>query len=343
MSLDRVANGVVVALLDGSRKRGFVYDLHQQRGEFHLYFTADMSDADAEVIKLPECKAVYFVKSLTGNPDYKENKTDLPTKKAFGRPFEVLFGDGELMRGTVETYDPKKIGFYLVPPDPNSNSTRIFVVKDNATQVTILETFGDDDDVTDWETPDPVRFPGSKRSDFVERVLRGKRIKDLARESYLPLAVLAHWRWKFLEGGAAGFFRENAAQGEDARRKARLFPPKKRLEAVLRVLLDEDAAVVSQVFLAPLQDMTEWHEEFLKSGRQGMDALVEWERGESPEALREHYETIVENYAPEPETIDRLMELLTSPEVVDAPPPGPGEGATGGTTAEDPEDHSWMD
>jgi hypothetical protein len=316
----RVANGVVVVLMSGTRKKGFVYDLSMERGDFHLYLTSDMSDAASEVIRIQDCKAVCFVKSLTGNPDYQENKTDLGARKGgFGRPFEVRFADGELLRGTVETFDPKKLGFYIVPPDPKSNNTRIYVVQANAVEVRLLPAFGADGDGSRWETPDPVRYPAEKRAEFVLRILRGKGIEKLSEECYLPAAILAHWRMSFLEGGVAGLLQEEPpppepppAPGAPPRKKPLRFPPKRRVEAVLRVLLSEDAAVVSQVLLAPLHLMAEWQERFLESGRLRLLVQAAQEAGESPEILRARYEAVVRDYAPDRETAAALLARLVA-------------------------------
>jgi hypothetical protein len=303
-------------MLDGTRRKGYVYDLSMERGDFHLYFSQDMSDADAEVILLKECKAVYFVKSLTGNPDYQENKTDLRGKTGFGRPFEVLFADGELLRGVVETYDPDKLGFYILPPDPKSNNERIYVVRANAKKVALLPAFGADVEGARWETPDPVRYPPERRVEFVMRILRGKDVEALSEECYLPAAVLMHWRGQFLGGGVAALRREDPAPGAGApagpRRRALKFPAKKRVEAVLRVILQEDEAVVSQVFLAPLHVMAEWRDRFLEAGKAHLAAEAERERGESPEALRERYEAIVGGFAPASETVPALLERFLS-------------------------------
>ncbi|MHC4923532.1 MAG: DUF6982 domain-containing protein [Planctomycetota bacterium] len=117
MATDTVAIGVVVAILDGTRKRGFVYDLRMERGDFHLFYSTDLSDQDPEENPLAQCKAVLFVKSLAGNHDYQENKMVLMGNAGVGKPFEAVFSDGEVIRGRVESYDEKRIDFYLVPPD----------------------------------------------------------------------------------------------------------------------------------------------------------------------------------------------------------------------------------
>lgn len=308
---ERFANGVVAAMMDGTRRKGFVYDLSPDRDEFHLYFTRDMSDAAAETIRLRDCKVICFVKSLSGNPDYRENKTELGRKKGFGRPYEVVFKDGEILRGTVESLDPNRLGFYLVPPDPKSNNERVFVVQANARSVRLLSTFGTGDADTAWETPDPVRYPGSMRVDLVTRILRGKDIRELASECYLPAAVLAHWRLRYLEGGVAALREEDPPPPEEGfapgRRRPLRFPPARRVEAVLRVVLQEDPSVVSQVFLAPLHLMTEWRDRFLEAGRARLEEEARAEEGAPADLLRGRYEEAVRTYRPEDGTPEAIL------------------------------------
>jgi len=41
---------------------------------------------------------------------------------------EVTFQDGEVLVGSTLGYDPKRQGFFILPADPKSNNTRVYVV-----------------------------------------------------------------------------------------------------------------------------------------------------------------------------------------------------------------------
>ena len=301
----RVANQVVIARVDGTRERGYVYDLNAESESFHLFFSLDLSEVDSRVIHLAECKAIFFVKSFTGNPDYKENKTGLGRKKGFGMPYEVVFLDGEVHRGRVETYNPRKKGFYLIPPDSNSNNSRILVIAAATRSVNMLSAFGEEED-GEWQSPDPALYPPEKRFDLVVRALRGKGLASLSEESYLPIPILSRWRAGFLDSGVRELLKE-APPGPGLGRKRPRIPARRMAEAVLSVLMREDAEVVSQVFLAPLHILAEGRERFLEAGREHLAAAVEAERVVDPEELRRRYAAIVEAGAPTEETVEGVL------------------------------------
>ena len=326
--LERQVNQVVVALADGRRARGFVYDINPENEDFHLFATDDPSEPRSEIIRVAECKAIYFVKSLTGNPDYEENKTELPAQRRFGRPVEVIFGDGERIVGMVEFFHAERKGFYLIPPDPKSNNLRIFVVKANAQGVRLLDAATGPGGDGDWTPPEPARFPVEKRVEVVLRHLRGEDLDDLSIELRLAGPVLSHWKGKFVEAGRAALSDAALSRPLDgehpgaARAKRDRTPVERRLEIVLKVMAREDEAVISQVFMVPLRVLADWRERFLRTGQDALRGQAAAEGAEDPDAVRLRYEALV---AP-PGKEDGLKSLLD--QFSDALRKGPDGGNT---------------
>ncbi|MGB0034340.1 MAG: hypothetical protein WBP79_02570 [Candidatus Acidiferrales bacterium] len=129
-------NRAVVAFLDGRRLKGFLFNFSPMKETFRL-FPDELGHQKSGIdVMIRELKAVFFVKDFSGHPDYNE-MTDSATPK-HGRKIEVLFRDGEKVSGTTEAYNPLKLGFFIVPIDPNSNNLRIFVVNKNAHQVKMI-------------------------------------------------------------------------------------------------------------------------------------------------------------------------------------------------------------
>ncbi len=297
-SRDRIINRVVVATTSGKRLPGFVYDLSTADDAFHIFNTEDASDSRSEILTLAECKAIYFVRSHTGNPHYRENKTNLAAKKRFGRPFRVTFGDGEVIVGTVEVYHPDRKGFYLIPPDPKSNNLRIFVVAANAREVLPLAPEGTGTGHGEWSPPDPVKYAPEKRVEVVIRLLRGTDIQKLSLEVFLSPRVMQHWKDRFLRGGAAALTNGALAAARTAEDPARSgekldrYGPGERLDMVLRLYQNEDQAVVSQVFLVPFRTLAEWRERFLDGATDEIHLQFDEESRRPAEEVSLFYESL---------------------------------------------------
>jgi len=128
-------NKVVVAYLDGRRLRGRVFDFSISKDVFRLSGENE-TQQKAQEVSLKDLKAVFFVKDFRGNPTRRESRKFDAGKP--GRRVEITFSDGEKIFGTLQAYDPKKIGFFVFPADAASNSTRIFVVNWNVRDVKFL-------------------------------------------------------------------------------------------------------------------------------------------------------------------------------------------------------------
>jgi len=126
-------NRAVVALLDGRRLKGYVFNFSAFKDSFRLFPNHAATAASGTDVLLKDVKAVFFVKDFQGNPEYREKAG--AGEGPLGRRIEVTFKDGEKLTGTTTGYNPQKLGFFIFPLDPNDNNARIFVVNKNARNV----------------------------------------------------------------------------------------------------------------------------------------------------------------------------------------------------------------
>lgn len=114
---------VVVHYLDGRLLRGYT------RFFFRGQEIIRILDLRRRAVRVPlgEIKAVFFVRRLRGRKDYHEAKRFTTRSPRFGRRVEIVFRDGEVLRGRALDYRPEESGFYLKPSDPESNNEMVFV------------------------------------------------------------------------------------------------------------------------------------------------------------------------------------------------------------------------
>lgn len=119
-------NKVVARMQDGTLLKGVTSDFSPMKDAFHIAEVVDGLSQAPIPVWTKDLKAVFFVKSLEGNPAYRESKDF--SRPPVGRAVRVLFNDGEVMVGTTNGYKPNRPGFFLVPADPDSNNERCYVV-----------------------------------------------------------------------------------------------------------------------------------------------------------------------------------------------------------------------
>lgn len=124
---------VVARFLDGQILKGFALDFRPSQQTF-LLKPRDAVDLAATIrVRLPNLKALFFVKDFEGNSTYQES-ADAARPSLLGRQVSVRFRDGEVLRGTTPSRELGGAGFFLVPMDPRSNNRRIYVVATNAVE-----------------------------------------------------------------------------------------------------------------------------------------------------------------------------------------------------------------
>ena len=117
---------VVVRYKNGTVAKGTTSDFAPNRTTFTLNHEPPVPGAH-ETISYDELKAIFFVHSLQGNREYKDEKLRKP-EGMIGRRYLLTFTDGETMRGTALGVNLSRYGFLLFPADSGSNNKRIFVM-----------------------------------------------------------------------------------------------------------------------------------------------------------------------------------------------------------------------
>jgi hypothetical protein len=132
-------NKVVVHYSDGTLLKGYTHDFLPDRELFHLNTAVEPGIGTTHEVKFSDLKAVFFVKTVDGNPAYKERNRfeNAKAKALYGIKVKVVFKDGETVRGISMGYSKTKKGFFVLPADPQSNNERIFVVTGATTEITV--------------------------------------------------------------------------------------------------------------------------------------------------------------------------------------------------------------
>jgi hypothetical protein len=133
---------VVIRYVDGSLLRAYLSPedeaaLHTDAME---PLVVQVEGGHSREVQPSQIKAIFFVKSFEGSPNYSEFKvfTDRPNGR--GVWMRVHFRDGEVMEGvapnSLATYfNPV---FYMTPPDPASNNQSVLVSKRSLKEMQVL-------------------------------------------------------------------------------------------------------------------------------------------------------------------------------------------------------------
>ncbi len=141
---------VVARLRDGKIVKGFVdsipasdFDALLQESSFSLPREIGLRSAESsETLSLPldSLKALFFVKSFEGHRDYKEVKFFEKNPPIKGLWVRVKFYDDEFLEGVVRNSVQFLIepGFFLKPPDLQSNNEILYVIKNSLVDFRVL-------------------------------------------------------------------------------------------------------------------------------------------------------------------------------------------------------------
>ncbi|GJM43825.1 MAG: hypothetical protein DHS20C21_06670 [Gemmatimonadota bacterium] len=114
---------VVARFCDGQIVRGHTSDFRPGRATFAV---TPPNEASVRVL-VDELKALFFVKSLDGNPRHIHDNGFSEEPKV-GRRVWVTFQDGEQLAGRAPSVNPENEGFFLFPNDWESNLERAWIV-----------------------------------------------------------------------------------------------------------------------------------------------------------------------------------------------------------------------
>jgi len=129
---------VIARKLNGEILKDYMETVPELSGEDDI----SIISLTEEVIRVPkrELKALFFVRKFSGNREYSEIKFFESQPKIDGLWVRVTFYDNELIEGIVSNTIRflMEDGFYLKPPDPNSNNRIMYVVKSALKDFTVL-------------------------------------------------------------------------------------------------------------------------------------------------------------------------------------------------------------
>jgi hypothetical protein len=135
-----MSNQVVARFRDGRVMKGTSLDLDPAKRLFHLRRPAEK----AIEIQLSELKALFFVRSLDGDPARHEGSEAKPNDPR-GRGstlVKLTFSDGEVMVGHTIRYPPNRPYFYITPVDPQSNNIRTLINRDAVQSMEVVAQDG---------------------------------------------------------------------------------------------------------------------------------------------------------------------------------------------------------
>ena len=116
-------NKIIIRFANGNIMKGSTGDFFPNKEIFHI---SDMVSGESHEINIKDLKAVFFVKTFEGNPDYHE-RFDIE-RLGLGKKIMVHFKDNEEMVGYTLGYSPTRVGFILFPADPDCNNEKVFVI-----------------------------------------------------------------------------------------------------------------------------------------------------------------------------------------------------------------------
>ncbi len=147
---------VVIRLLDGSLVKGVLVSPRQPRSNLPRTIKVRTEDTKVVPVALSETKAIFYVKDLAGNRDYREKKHFIGQPEIKGLWIRLHFKDHEDIEGIIPNSLASFVGpgFYFKPPDPRSNNELIYVNKKALLDMVVLD----------------VLYPSPGLDEFLEKI-----------------------------------------------------------------------------------------------------------------------------------------------------------------------------
>lgn len=126
-----MSRNVVARYRDGRVVKGTSMDVDPNRPYFHVR----RADGTSVPVDMNELKALFFVRSLTGDATRNDRATpvaDDPRSRG-ATLVKLAFADGETIVGMTIAWPPRKPFFFVNPVDADSNNIRILVNRDAVT------------------------------------------------------------------------------------------------------------------------------------------------------------------------------------------------------------------
>jgi hypothetical protein len=132
-----MSNKVVARFADGRLVKGISLNVDTTKPSCHVR----TADGTMHEVRFAELKALFFVKSLDGDPSHNESSTvsESDPRVRGSHVIEFRFRDGERLVALANRYPPLGVLFFVVPADTRSNNIRILVNRD---QVSSMDRLG---------------------------------------------------------------------------------------------------------------------------------------------------------------------------------------------------------
>ena len=125
-------NRMVIRFKDKSLMKGRSSDFSLDKTSFHL----KLLSGEVVIVDMERLKAVFHVKSLSGNKNYKCSYKD-PILWG-GNKVRVEFLDGEVMVGYTPYHISGNNAVLITPADLRCNNKQIFVITSATREITFL-------------------------------------------------------------------------------------------------------------------------------------------------------------------------------------------------------------
>jgi hypothetical protein len=131
---------VVVRKMDRDSVTGYVAASFIADGKVEVMNTA----GKVVGIELRDIKGVYFVREL-GDSESLVRKTFTSRPRTEGLWVRLRFRDNEVIEGMMpnDLLQEGAEGFAIIPPDPNSNTQRIFVPRSALAEMSVIAVIGE--------------------------------------------------------------------------------------------------------------------------------------------------------------------------------------------------------
>ncbi len=131
---------VIVRKMDRDSVNGYVTDAFVTDGKLEIINTAGKVVA----IDLHDVKGVYFVREFADSESLAR-KTFTSRPRVEGLWVRLRFRDNEVIEGMMpnDLLQDGAEGFSIIPPDPHSNTQKIFVPRSALVEMTVLGVIGE--------------------------------------------------------------------------------------------------------------------------------------------------------------------------------------------------------
>lgn len=130
---------VVARFQDGTLVKGTTHNFSPDGAHCHIQ-PLDRPYGEGRRVEFRELKALFFVRTIEGNPKYQD-KESFESEAHYAPRVRVRFKDGEELVGFMNLQHHPH-GFFLYPADPLSNNERVFAIRECVDRLESLDEPG---------------------------------------------------------------------------------------------------------------------------------------------------------------------------------------------------------